>query len=163
MINHFTRSKKWNMAFFKTNFETVQLVIQVNTVNYGKAARHNMFDQSHYGWPHQAWFSNNFRDTNRHPRGSIKKGSRQPHYKHSPRKLDLLLLWGTTHGQGLHQAYKGKVQEQTKGHMWPSITRIKSKTLHGGVTFLSTRHHLPKHQSLPTPWNRGNSYWKTCN
>ena len=83
-IDHVARSEEWNRAFFKPNFETSQPVIQVNEVNYGKATRHNMFDWSNNGQPHRAQFSNNFRDTNSHPRGSLKKGLAQLHYKHSP-------------------------------------------------------------------------------
>ena len=33
------------------------------------------------------WFSNNVRDTNRHLKGSLKKGQGHQDYKHSPRKL----------------------------------------------------------------------------
>ena len=86
MINHVTRSKEWTRAFFKPNFKTAQPVIQVNEVSYGKATRHNMLDWSYNSQPHQVWFSNNFSDTNRHPRGSLKKDQGQHHYKHSPRK-----------------------------------------------------------------------------
>ena len=86
-MDHVTRFQQQNKAFFKPDFETVQLVIQVNEVNYSKATRNNMYQWSNNGQPHPAWFSNNFRDTNRHPRGSLKKGLGQPHYKHSPKKL----------------------------------------------------------------------------
>ena len=51
-INHVTRSKEQNRAFFKPNFETVLPVLQVNKVSYGKATRHNMLDQSYNGEPH---------------------------------------------------------------------------------------------------------------
>ena len=77
--NHVTRSKEQNRELFKPNFETVHPVIQVNKVNYGKATRHNMFEWLNNGQPHPAQFSNNFRDTNRHPRGSLKKGLGQLH------------------------------------------------------------------------------------
>ena len=40
-VNHVTRSEEQNRVFFKPNFETMQPVIQVNEVNYGKATRHN--------------------------------------------------------------------------------------------------------------------------
>ena len=48
-IDHVTRSEEWNWAFFKPNFKTVQPVMQVNEVNYSKATRHNMVDQSNNG------------------------------------------------------------------------------------------------------------------
>ena len=87
MIYHVTRSKEQNKVFFKPNFETTQLLIQVNEVNYGKATRHSTLDQPYNSQPCQAWFSNNFRDTKRYPKHSLKKGTGQVHYKHSPRKL----------------------------------------------------------------------------
>ena len=87
MTDHVTSFKEQNRAFFTPNFETVQPVIQVTELNYSKATMHITLDQSYYGQPHQAWFSNNFRNTNRHPRGSFKTGQGQQHYKHSSRKL----------------------------------------------------------------------------
>ena len=87
MIDCVTRSKEQKRAFFKPNFETAQPVMQVNKVNYSKATKCNMLDWSYNGQSNQVWFSNNFRVTNRHPRGSLKKGQGQQHYKHSPRKL----------------------------------------------------------------------------
>ena len=92
MIDYVTRSKEQHRVFFKPNFETAQAVLQVNEVNYGKATGHNMLDSSYSSHLWQAWFSNNFRDTNRHLSGSLKKDQGQQHYKHSPRKLNLLLL-----------------------------------------------------------------------
>ena len=87
-INHVTRSKEQNRTFFKSIFNLAQAVLQVNEVDFGKAIRHhNTLDQSYNDQPHQVWFSNNFRDTNRQPRGPLKKGQGQQHYKHSPRKL----------------------------------------------------------------------------
>ena len=44
-------------------------------------------DWSYNGQSCKAWFSNNFRDTNRQPRDPLKKGQGQQNYKHSPRKL----------------------------------------------------------------------------
>ena len=85
-IDHVTRSKERNRAFFKPNFEIVQPVIQVNKVNYGKATRHNTFNWSNNGKPNSVQFSNNFRDTHKHPLGSIKKGLGQLNCKHSPKK-----------------------------------------------------------------------------
>ena len=87
VIDCVTRSKEQNRVFFKPNFETAQPVLQVNEVNCGKATGHSTLDWSYIGQPHQAQFSNYFRDTNRHPRGSLKKGQGQQLYKHSPRKL----------------------------------------------------------------------------
>ena len=93
-INYVTRSKEWNRAFFKPNFEKAQPVIQVNKVIYGKAIRHNTFAWSNNDQPHPVWFSNNFRDTNRQPRGSLKEALGQLHYMHSPKKLMCYYLQG---------------------------------------------------------------------
>ena len=86
-MDHDTGSEEWNRTFFQPNFETAQPVIQVNKVNCIKSTRHNMLDQSYNSQPHQVQFSNDFRDTNRHPKVSLKKGPGLLHYKHSPRKL----------------------------------------------------------------------------
>ena len=43
-IDHVTGSKEWNRAFFEPNLETVQPVIQINKVHFGKATRHNTSD-----------------------------------------------------------------------------------------------------------------------
>ena len=42
---------------------------------------------SNNGQPHPVQFSYKFRDTNKHPVGSIKKGLGQLHYKHIPKKF----------------------------------------------------------------------------
>ena len=74
--------------FVKPNIRSMQPTVQINEVNYSKATRHlNTLDHSYYGQPCQVQFSNNFRDTNRQPRGLLKKGQRQQHYRHHPRKL----------------------------------------------------------------------------
>ena len=88
MIDHVIRTKKWNSAFFKPNFELVQPGLQVNQVNLGKTTRYNQtYDWSHNGHSYQVQFSNNFRDNNRQQRGPLKKGQGKLHYKNSPKKL----------------------------------------------------------------------------
>ena len=86
-IECITRSKEQYGAFLNPNLETMQPVVQVNELSYSKANWHSKCDQSNSGQPHPVWFSNNFRDTNRHQRGLFKKSPGQQHYKHSPRKL----------------------------------------------------------------------------
>ena len=133
-IDHVTSSKEQNRVFFKPNFETAQPVIQVNDVNYVKATRCNMLDWSYNGQPHQMWFSNNFRDTNRYPRGLLKKGLGQLHYKHSPRKLTCYCCEGEHMVKDYIRFAKESPGTNKKTQTWPSITRIKFKMQCVGVT-----------------------------
>ena len=118
MINHVTRSKEQNRAFFKPNLETTEPVIQANEVGYGKATSDNTLDWSFNGHRHQVQFSNNFRDTNRHPRGSLKNGQGQQHYKHSPRKLTCYYCMGEHMVKDCvklaKEKYRGKQKEMAK-------------------------------------------------
>ena len=114
-INQVTRSEEQNRAFLKPNFETVQPVIQVNKVNYGKATRYSMFNQSNNVQPCPVWVSNNFRDTNKNPRGSFKKGPGQPYNKHSPKKLTCYYCEGSTWSRTVSSLLR-KVQGKTKRH-----------------------------------------------
>ena len=116
IINWVTRSEKQNRAFFKPNFKTVQPVTQVNEVNYGKTNRHNMLDQSYNGQHHQVWFSKNFRDTNRHPRALFKKGQRQLHYKHGPRKITCYYCEGEHMVKDCIKCAKEKSRDKQKRH-----------------------------------------------
>ena len=88
MIDHVTRSKEQNRAFFKCNFKPVQPGLQVNEVNLGKTTRYNQTsDQSYNGHSHKVWFSNTFRDNNREQRCPLKKGQGQQHYKNGSKNL----------------------------------------------------------------------------
>ena len=157
-INHVTRSEEQNRAFFKTNFKTVQPVTQVNKVNYGKSTRHNMLDQPYDDQPRQLQFSNNFRDTNGHPKGSLKKGPGQLHYKHNLRKLICYYCEGEHIVKDCIKFAKEKSRDKQKDTDVAKCYKIKSQMVCGWVTLPSMRHCLPGCQRWPTLCSRQNSY-----
>ena len=146
MINHVTRSKEWNRAIFKPNFESVQPVKQVNEVNYGKATRHNMLNQSYNGQPHQIRLSNNFRDTHRYPRGLLKKDPGQLYHKHSSRKLTCYYCEEEHMVKDCVKLAKEKLRDKQKDTDMAEHYKNKFEMLCRGVTLLSMRHHSPECQ-----------------
>ena len=159
-----TRSKEWYRALFNPHLETMQPVVQVNEVSYGKANWHSRYDQSNSGQSHPVQSGNNFRDTNRHQRGSFKKILGKQHYKHSPRKLSCYYCEGEHLVKDCIKLAKEKSRDKQKDIDVARCYKNKLQdTMAWGVILLSMRHHLPGHQQWTTPWNKWNSYWGTCN
>ena len=160
-IDHVTRSKEWNRAFFKPDFEPVQPGLQANEVNLGKTSRYNQtHDGSYNGHSHQVWFINNFRDNNRQQRGPLKKCQGQPHYKNGPKKLTCYYCEGKHKIKDCIKLAKESLKTNNGAQTSQSITKTNLNMLCRKVALPSTRHHLPGCQKQPTPWNNGATFWK---
>ena len=105
---------------------------------------------SNNGQSHPVWFSNNFRDTNRHPEEFIQERYRKTSTTSTVLwKLTCYYCEGGALGQGLHQAGQGEVQGQAERHRHGQVaTRIQTpEMMCGGVTItINEVHHLLGHQ-----------------